>query len=223
MIYVRNKFCSSFDTRCLKEAYRLSDATYLDIDYDSIPRNLVLTSFHYESPRSQPWDERIQLDESSAKIEIGVLSSGKTESLHELSLEGFLTVVGESKKPSTNPQRLPSNTRSNNIPLQVQRVSLSQAVIINQKAPSQPPFHRQPASILPCASLSLTHPRHLRRRRAHYTPFSPSHPSFSSTNTSFPHQTSFLPKISARSATYLVKLTSRPRIGWCRNGAPLCS
>ncbi|KAI4107591.1 MAG: hypothetical protein L6R37_001551 [Teloschistes peruensis] len=100
VIYVRNKFCSSFDTRCLKEAYRLSEATYLDIDYDSISRNLVVTSFHHESPEPQPWDERIQLDESSAKIEVGVLGSEKAESPNELFLEGFLTVVGESEKPT---------------------------------------------------------------------------------------------------------------------------
>ncbi|KAL8667585.1 MAG: hypothetical protein Q9202_000440 [Teloschistes flavicans] len=108
VIYVRNKFCSSFDSRCLKEAYRLSEVQYLDIDYDSHSRVLILTSFNHESPRSESWDERIQLDESSAKMEVGILSGEKAGSQDEISLEGILTVVGENKKPSPTRFSFPS-------------------------------------------------------------------------------------------------------------------
>lgn len=155
MIYVRNKFCSSFDSRCLKEAYRLSEVQYLDIDYDSHSRVLILTSFNHESPRSESWDERIQLDESSAKMEVGILSGKKAGSQDEISLEGILTVVGENKKPSTNSRslfRIPvvmtARCRSNAFLLSESSSPIKKYLLNRLSTADRSPSHSPPHALL---------------------------------------------------------------------------
>lgn len=75
-------------------------ANYLDIDYDTISQSLVLSAFWHSPPLTGAWDERIDNSQPSGKVEVGVLANEKPAQPAELSLGGFLAVLGEDSKPS---------------------------------------------------------------------------------------------------------------------------
>ncbi|RDW78401.1 hypothetical protein BP5796_06253 [Coleophoma crateriformis] len=93
--YIRHKLCSSSDTECISRVSSLRDANSVDIGYDTISHALTLTAFW--SPRT--WDLDLSNSNSKDRLEVGILSVESPKEPEELSLGGFLTVVGEDAKP----------------------------------------------------------------------------------------------------------------------------
>ena len=102
IIYIQQKICAHEDRACHASAASLDSAHYLDIDYDAISQALVLNAFRSQSPSSRIWNEKIQNLRGSTNLEVGVLANEVPTKPEELSLGGFLTVVGEDEKPSTS-------------------------------------------------------------------------------------------------------------------------
>ncbi|KAL9031565.1 MAG: hypothetical protein Q9196_000413 [Gyalolechia fulgens] len=100
VLYVQQNICPSTDTRCFERANRLQQADYLDIDYDAISRSLILTSFYHKPPELDGWDENINTHRNSSNTEVGLLSSERAIAPEELSVGGFLIVIGEDHKPT---------------------------------------------------------------------------------------------------------------------------
>ncbi|KAI9869701.1 MAG: protease B nonderepressible form, partial [Pleopsidium flavum] len=108
IIYIEQNICSSTDQTCHSRATSLRAASYLDIDYDTISQVVVLSAFWHQPPNSDSWNERIQDLEGDHQVEVGVLASEKATEPEELSLGGFLTVIGEDDKPNPTLFSFPS-------------------------------------------------------------------------------------------------------------------
>ena len=89
------------DGSCKARANTLILADYVDIDYDTISQSLVISAFWHSESASGRWDEQIDNRGGSVKVEVGVLAIEKATQPEELSLGGFLVVLGEDTKPST--------------------------------------------------------------------------------------------------------------------------
>ncbi|KAL8734923.1 MAG: hypothetical protein Q9166_001275 [cf. Caloplaca sp. 2 TL-2023] len=108
LIYLQNKVCPKQDYHCSRAAARLEQALYFDIDYKHESQNLILTYFHDESPESGSWNALIKPRPNSVKTEIGVLAKEDATEPEELSLGGFLSIVGEDDKPKSSRFSFPS-------------------------------------------------------------------------------------------------------------------
>ena len=98
--YIQQKICPKSDHTCNSRTASLSQATYIDVDYDAISQSLVLTAFYASSETPDGWDERIFKIDPAAKLEVGVLAPDTPRQPEELSLGGFLIDVGEDTKAS---------------------------------------------------------------------------------------------------------------------------
>jgi hypothetical protein len=86
---------------CQKHANSLLSADSIDVDYDSSSRSLVVSGYWSKAPSEDGWTEDIQKDGAGfEKVEVGLLALEKANDPAELSLAGFLGVVGESEKLS---------------------------------------------------------------------------------------------------------------------------
>lgn len=94
--YIRHKLCPASNQECLTRLSTLLQASYVDIDFDTISHALTLTA--YWAP--QIWDLDLSNKMSKDRLEVGILSVENPKEPEELSLGGFLTVVGEDTKPS---------------------------------------------------------------------------------------------------------------------------
>ncbi|TVY39528.1 Protein pbn1 [Lachnellula subtilissima] len=96
--YLINKLCTpnNDNLACLPRAELLQSASYLDIDFDTISHALSITAFW----PSQTWDSLSLPTTPSNRLEVGILSIQAPQAPEELSLGGFLTVVGEDASPS---------------------------------------------------------------------------------------------------------------------------
>ena len=82
---------------CFDRVESLRNVSYLDIDYDAISQAIVFNVHWRQSP--VPQTIRINAHSPNEKVEVGVLSSEQPIEPEELSLGGFLTVLGEDSKP----------------------------------------------------------------------------------------------------------------------------
>ena len=98
--YLHQKICLGNVEPCGVRAASVESADYLDIDFDAISQSLVLSAFWHSPPLVEVWDERIDNGQASVKVEVGVLANEKPTEPEELSLAGFLAVVGEDRKLS---------------------------------------------------------------------------------------------------------------------------
>lgn len=154
--YIEQKICPPTSQRCHSEAQSLASASYLDIDYDTISQVVVLSAFWHEPPSSLTWEEQIENSEGADQVEVGVLANEQPTEPEELSLGGFLTVVGEDDKPSTDALPLTLLYRlTNQSPLQTQPSSPSPRAITHspthRATPIAPHSFHQPASTPPSA------------------------------------------------------------------------
>ncbi|KAI9881334.1 MAG: protease B nonderepressible form [Pleopsidium flavum] len=108
IIYIEQNICSSTDQTCHSRASSLRAASYLDIDYDTISQVVVSSAFWPQPPNSDSWNERIQNLEGTHQVEVGVLASEKPTEPEELTLGGFLTVIGEDDKANPTLFSFPS-------------------------------------------------------------------------------------------------------------------
>ena len=104
VIYAKHKFCPSADQSCQSRVSALQSASYLDIDYDATSHQLTCAVFWDGAPESGVWNEK--LTATAESVEVGVLAEEKATDPLELSLGGWLTVLGQDKKPSTQPHTM---------------------------------------------------------------------------------------------------------------------
>ncbi|KAK2770196.1 protease B nonderepressible form [Emmonsiellopsis sp. PD_33] len=95
--YIQQKLCPQSDSACQSHAATLLSADSLDIDYDSISHALTIAGYwsRPSADAEEGWKETIEKDE---RVEVGVLAMEKATEAEELSVGGFLVVVGEDKK-----------------------------------------------------------------------------------------------------------------------------
>ncbi|QSZ35190.1 hypothetical protein DSL72_008057 [Monilinia vaccinii-corymbosi] len=95
--YIQQKICNaSSDKECLSRSSTLLDASSVDINFDTISHTLNIVA--YWEP--QTWNLGIKNSAPKGRVEVGILSVETPLQPEELSLAGFLTVVGEDSKPS---------------------------------------------------------------------------------------------------------------------------
>ena len=99
MTYIKEKVCVG-DALCTSKAKGLLYADYFDFDFDAISQSVTLSAFWHKSPSTETWTESIDNRKGSIKVELGVLANEKPTQPEELSLGGFLAVIGEDKKLS---------------------------------------------------------------------------------------------------------------------------
>jgi hypothetical protein len=108
-MYVLENVCDTGPTshrvECEARAVGLISASYVDLNYDTISHALTLTAFF--PPQAQNMS-LTNLSPGSSRLEVGILSIEKPLEVEELSLGGFLTVVGEDHKPSPTLFSFPS-------------------------------------------------------------------------------------------------------------------
>ncbi|KAH7059113.1 PIG-X [Macrophomina phaseolina] len=94
--YISEKFCSTGD--CREKASSLLSASYVDFDYDSISHALIINAFWAQGPTEGGlWNEEVSRGKADT-MEVGILNNEVPIEPEELSLSGFLTVVGEDTK-----------------------------------------------------------------------------------------------------------------------------
>lgn len=99
--YVQHKICSELGVECSAFASNLAAADYIDFGFDTISQALVVNVFRHKSTDPGGWTEQITSAGTTSKVEVGVLANEQPTEPEELSLGGFLTVLGEDDKPST--------------------------------------------------------------------------------------------------------------------------
>lgn len=100
LVHFQEKFCKLENDVCEKLAIQLLTAAYVDIDYDTISRAVVLTAGWSDAPGNEGWSETIQSPDKDATVEIGVLSHEPNSDPEDIQFGGFLTVLGQDKAPS---------------------------------------------------------------------------------------------------------------------------
>lgn len=98
--YIQNKICPMLGDDCSAFALNLPAADYIDIDFDTISQALVFNVFRHRSANPGGWTDQIASMGTAGKVEVGVLANEPPTEPEELSLGGFLTVLGEDEKPS---------------------------------------------------------------------------------------------------------------------------
>jgi hypothetical protein len=103
-----SRFCRSKSSGCLNVALSLSTATYLDIDYDTISRALVLNAGYPSPPSSTGWSETLIRTPASGTFEIGVLHHEPNPDPEDIGFGGFLTVLGQDSVPKATRFQTPT-------------------------------------------------------------------------------------------------------------------
>lgn len=108
-VHVLERLCASKPAdlhACKEQVQELENASYIDIDFDAIGHAFVFTAFwNPDRLKILPGqrDKRpIKKVKPEDTIEVGVLQSEKATEPEELSLGGYLTVIGETDHPSIN-------------------------------------------------------------------------------------------------------------------------
>ena len=97
----QEKFCKARNDVCKELATQLLTAAYVDVDYDTISRAVVLTAGWSDAEGHEGWSEKIQLPEKDSTVEIGVLNHEPNPDPEDVQFGGFLTVLGQDTAPST--------------------------------------------------------------------------------------------------------------------------
>jgi hypothetical protein len=97
--YIQNKLCAAEDVNCQFKAFTLATTQYVDMDYDSISHALTVKAFWSRLPSTVGLWREHYVKGANDTIEVGVLMNETPEEAEELRYSGWLTVVGEDKKP----------------------------------------------------------------------------------------------------------------------------
>ncbi|KAK8225587.1 PIG-X [Phyllosticta capitalensis] len=151
--YIQQKMCtSSSDSSCETKAASLLSADYVDMDFDTISHALVINAFWSKGPEvGGYWNEEIKKGQAGS-LEVGILNNEVSVESEELSLSGFLTVVGEDSKPKATLFSFPS--RHHPLPSIHHPVHPSYDVSFSQPTGLHPTLHLS----FPRASTQLTAP-----------------------------------------------------------------
>lgn len=96
----QTRFCKAKKGLCRLLGQQLSTATYVDVDYDTITRAVVLTAVWSKAQNPDGWSEVIELPTADSTVEIGVLSHEPNSDPEDVQFGGFLTVLGQDTAPS---------------------------------------------------------------------------------------------------------------------------
>ncbi|KAK2765970.1 protease B nonderepressible form [Arachnomyces sp. PD_36] len=97
--YIQQKICPESHPGCREHAISLLSADSIDIDYDSSSRSLAISGYWSKASGEDGWMEDIRKDGTGfEKVEVGLLAAERAIDPSELSVGGFLAVVGESEK-----------------------------------------------------------------------------------------------------------------------------
>jgi hypothetical protein len=106
-VHLLNRLCEGELFRlhdCKNQIQELENASHIDVDFDAISHALIFIAFwNPNRPQIMPTqrDKRqIKKLGSADSIEVGVLQSEKATEPEELSMGGYLTVIGEQDRPS---------------------------------------------------------------------------------------------------------------------------
>jgi len=113
---------------CENEAEFATYAASVDIDFDAISHTVDLSALWTadknalsQRPGSGITDRAVVKYRENHRVEIGVLQNEPVKEVEELSLGGYLAVLGEHEKPSMfNPQPRSDCAREANTPLPIQ-------------------------------------------------------------------------------------------------------
>ncbi|KAJ4367117.1 protease B nonderepressible form [Neocucurbitaria cava] len=104
----QEKFCKTKDDICGKLATQLLSAKYVDVDYDTISRAVVLTAGWNDAEGREGWSEEIQLPSKDSTVEIGVLMHEPNSDPEDIQFGGFLAVLGQDLSPKATRFQTPT-------------------------------------------------------------------------------------------------------------------
>lgn len=96
--HIQSKICWPRDTACQEGALSLLTATYLDADYDTISHALIISAYWSKAESATGWADKIQQSKAGERIEVGILNAERPKEREELSMAGFLAVIGDDDK-----------------------------------------------------------------------------------------------------------------------------
>lgn len=94
------QLCGTSDGTCQTLVTDLAAAAYLDIDYDTISRAVVVNAGWPSGRGGQAWTETISRSRKDGPVEIGVLTHEPNPDPEDVQFGGFLTVLGQDASPS---------------------------------------------------------------------------------------------------------------------------
>lgn len=98
--FLRSSVCDLTDIQCADSISHVSLADSIAIDYDSAADTITLSTFWSQPHSETAWTEDIGIIGSSEKVEVGILSNEKSIDPEDLTLGGYLAVVGQDSKLS---------------------------------------------------------------------------------------------------------------------------
>ncbi|CAN9274983.1 unnamed protein product [Alternaria alternata] len=104
-------FCGENASReCYDMVNSFATSSYVDIDYDTISRGVVLTAGWAQARDDEKgWTQKIRQPSKDATVEIGVLSLEGNADPEDIQFGGFLTVLGQDEKPKPTRFQTPTH------------------------------------------------------------------------------------------------------------------
>lgn len=139
------RFCRKSGPNCLSHFLKLSTATYMDIDYDTISGALVINAGWPSAPDPEGWTETTTRLPYDGTVEIGVLMHEQNPDPEDVQFGGFLTTLGQDTKPSTyvppslTVLQLISTSRTNPLPNPHPPLPPPHRILLLIRPPSPPP------------------------------------------------------------------------------------
>lgn len=99
--FIRSIACDLADVQCADSISYASLADSVAIDYDATTDTVTLSTFWSQPHSEAVWTEDIVNIGSSGRVEVGILSNERAIDPEDLSLGGYLAVVGQDTKLST--------------------------------------------------------------------------------------------------------------------------
>jgi hypothetical protein len=100
--FLRHSICDLTNIQCADSISYVSLADSVAIDYDATADTITLSTFWSQPHSEAAWTEDIGVIGSSGKVEVGILSNEKAIDAEDLTLGGYLAVVGQDSKLSTS-------------------------------------------------------------------------------------------------------------------------
>lgn len=97
------ELCKGAGSACGKVIQSLAEASYVDIDYDTINRAVVINAGWPSTQDDKGWTETLtrRTEGTQGTTEIGVLTHEPNPDPEDIGFGGFLTVLGQSSSPRT--------------------------------------------------------------------------------------------------------------------------
>lgn len=99
--FLQHNACDLTDIQCADSISYVSSADSVAIDYDATADTITLSIFWSQPHSKTAWAEDIGVIGPSGKVEVGILSNEKAIDPEDLTLGGYLAVVGQDSKLSS--------------------------------------------------------------------------------------------------------------------------